>query len=786
MSNSQGPKVPIVVRVSQGDSWTDVGNTMLRSFQSLIQPNVISTTLSTPPGSPTNGDTYIVGSSATGAWTGKDKNLAYWTTDNPNSPGGLWEFFAPKTGWLVVNQFDKNPYIFDGTSWNVFTGGGGGGSFPDSVTVPAKVNLTAGQIIALFQDTDTIIKARPADATQDFAVTGFVTSNVLAGAAATVKLEGVFTVVTTNVDPTEVGGALYLDTSTPGAIAAGAGGPGVLYTRVGVLVGYDNGTNTATVLFNAGSISNFDLSALQVLTRPSVDNPSGIAGLDSNTRIREIELNKNYTNSTDLTSSGSTLSVSVDGSDVYAFTGTPATDVAVSFGITGGQSAGIFLIQNDTDHFIFAQAGGGLGAIFNIPPQTSQHFYYPIGVGLVAATNLKDGRRYFSAVGTNLDLTAAGILGEQHVVVSGSAGSSDITIDLPVAASVPGAIFHFHKVDSGAGRVLLQPGVNDFIGPGMSNGQIFTKLASQFDTLIITSDGSDWEIMSGVPFTAPTHQFLKSYNPGGTITAAQPSASDLSNGVIGTGAVVLASANGTFSLFMGGIQIPITGVKFPNASSIALTAGDHDLYTCPAGKRALVVDVVYTVPAGNPTSVTGLVEVKIGGTYHVFDFFAIGAVAGTYGGTNSVAPFLLAAGEIFAINTDHSGMSAWPFIVEFDDTANIADIRLLSLTSGANTLFTMPASKTIAFMGFPSAFTLPGAGRIWYYNGTLANRTIQLNVVPNGGSPGTANAIFNAVCTQGQMVQAPLYGALATGDFVSINTDSSASGQIAWIIFTEL
>lgn len=137
MSISIGPKIPIIVRVSEGDAWTTPGNSMLRALQPLVQPNVISLALSAPPSSPSNGNTYIVGSGGSGAWAGQDNSVAYWGTDNPFAPGGEWEFYAPQAGWMVVNRADNTPYIFDGAAWNVLAGGGGGGG----PTIQASANI---------------------------------------------------------------------------------------------------------------------------------------------------------------------------------------------------------------------------------------------------------------------------------------------------------------------------------------------------------------------------------------------------------------------------------------------------------------------------------------------------------------------------------------------------------------------------------------------------------------------------------------------------------------------
>ena len=55
---------------------------------------VINSTTTTPPGSPTQGDSYIIGSGATGAWSGHDDELATWIGDD-------WLISAPNDGELA-------------------------------------------------------------------------------------------------------------------------------------------------------------------------------------------------------------------------------------------------------------------------------------------------------------------------------------------------------------------------------------------------------------------------------------------------------------------------------------------------------------------------------------------------------------------------------------------------------------------------------------------------------------------------------------------------------------
>lgn len=106
------------------------GNTGLAIFDQLIQATVKDKDLAAPPGSPNNGDAYIVAASPTGAWSGKAGQIAYWLND-----ANAWQFIAPLAGWIasVVDEPDANGipkrYGYSGTAWALpESGSGGGGS----------------------------------------------------------------------------------------------------------------------------------------------------------------------------------------------------------------------------------------------------------------------------------------------------------------------------------------------------------------------------------------------------------------------------------------------------------------------------------------------------------------------------------------------------------------------------------------------------------------------------------------------------------------------------------
>lgn len=134
MSVSNGPNLGLIISALTGDNFDGDFRKLLRAIDVLLQLAVIDQTHTAPPGSPTNGDRYIVAASPTGAWSGKAKNIAVWTTDNPASPSGVWEFYPPKAGWDVWSLADAALYVYTGSVWAAAGGGGGGGGMTNPMT----------------------------------------------------------------------------------------------------------------------------------------------------------------------------------------------------------------------------------------------------------------------------------------------------------------------------------------------------------------------------------------------------------------------------------------------------------------------------------------------------------------------------------------------------------------------------------------------------------------------------------------------------------------------------
>lgn len=115
---TNGVNLQRLINAVTGELFANDFRSFLRMVDSLVQLAVISKTLATPPGSPANGDRYIVGPSPTGAWAGLAGNIVMWTTDDPNVPAGFWDSHTAKAGFIAYNLADTQLYLFDGTNWN--------------------------------------------------------------------------------------------------------------------------------------------------------------------------------------------------------------------------------------------------------------------------------------------------------------------------------------------------------------------------------------------------------------------------------------------------------------------------------------------------------------------------------------------------------------------------------------------------------------------------------------------------------------------------------------------
>lgn len=153
MTNSTNLGLPYIA-ASQAQKHA-THNEAVRLLDGIVQLMVLSRTLTAPPGSPADGDRYIVGTGATGAWAGWDLNVAFWVD-------GAWIRLIPRVGWIAYSSADTAFYSWNGTAWVAMSGGAltftgdvtGSGTGTIALTIAAgavtlakQANLAANRII---------------------------------------------------------------------------------------------------------------------------------------------------------------------------------------------------------------------------------------------------------------------------------------------------------------------------------------------------------------------------------------------------------------------------------------------------------------------------------------------------------------------------------------------------------------------------------------------------------------------------------------------------------------
>ncbi|WP_114945487.1 DUF2793 domain-containing protein [Microvirga calopogonii] len=95
-------------------------NEALASLDALVQLAVRERDRSVAPASPAEGDRFLVGAGATGAFADQEGHVALFDL-------GSWRFFAPNPGWLAYVEAEDLFVVFDGSEWKP------SGAVPDEI-----------------------------------------------------------------------------------------------------------------------------------------------------------------------------------------------------------------------------------------------------------------------------------------------------------------------------------------------------------------------------------------------------------------------------------------------------------------------------------------------------------------------------------------------------------------------------------------------------------------------------------------------------------------------------
>jgi len=89
-------------------------NEALATLDTLVQLSVLDKDLTSPPGSPSVGDAYIVAATASGGWLSKENDVAVYDGDG-------WVFHTPNAGWLCWVEDEADAYRYSGSAWGALT-----------------------------------------------------------------------------------------------------------------------------------------------------------------------------------------------------------------------------------------------------------------------------------------------------------------------------------------------------------------------------------------------------------------------------------------------------------------------------------------------------------------------------------------------------------------------------------------------------------------------------------------------------------------------------------------
>ena len=104
------------------NGWNDEMDTNIRLLSMIADRRVLSRTTSLP-GTGSAGDIYIVPTGDT-----NEEDIAIW--DGP-SGSEAWVYFTPSEGWMFYVLDTQTNVQFNGSTWDVFSSGGGAAGYPD-------------------------------------------------------------------------------------------------------------------------------------------------------------------------------------------------------------------------------------------------------------------------------------------------------------------------------------------------------------------------------------------------------------------------------------------------------------------------------------------------------------------------------------------------------------------------------------------------------------------------------------------------------------------------------
>lgn len=141
MALTFGTNLGLLVNGNIGEVHYNELMAFFRGVDCLVMPHAKSITVTAQPGSPANGDIYIVPTGATGTpWSTNVGKIARYSTVT-----AAWQFFTPLEGWTMYVEDTDHTYRYSGSAWVFMNGQGTTANRPASgITGAEYFNTTTG------------------------------------------------------------------------------------------------------------------------------------------------------------------------------------------------------------------------------------------------------------------------------------------------------------------------------------------------------------------------------------------------------------------------------------------------------------------------------------------------------------------------------------------------------------------------------------------------------------------------------------------------------------------
>jgi hypothetical protein len=236
----------------------------------------------------------------------------------------------------------------------------------------------------------------------------------------------------------------------------------------------------------------------------------------------------------------------------------------------------------------------------------------------------------------------------------------------------------------------------------------------------------------------------------------------------------VSSALGVFPLLPNPV---VKNLRGPDVGSTA------DIYTVPAGRRLLFLNVIVFNTSG--AAITFVGQIKIAGLYYSL---ATGASCNPGAGQIiSGQPIILEAGETICLYQSAVGLNSFLRCIEFDATSGFKTGKKVDLALGDNTVYTVPAGKSTMLFN-QSLTSLAAYSSTFQLNTSAATRTLSEHVTPAGSVVSSiANRIFApfAINASAFIFANTFIGSMASGESFVVNADAAMTGLVWMNVFEQ-